>query len=517
MPEVHIRRARAHIPLFESVPQIGLFAGPLLALALILFFDLDPSRPEVTRTAAVALWMALWWLTEAVPLAVTALLPVVLYPTLGIMSGKTVASVYFNNIIFLFIGGFIVALAMQRWNLHKRLALRILLMIGIHPRALLLGFMVATAFLSMWISNTASTMMMVPIALAIVLDLEETLDREVVARYAKGLFLGVAYGATLGGIATLVGTPPNLVFVRIFSITFPSAPEISFAAWFAFAFPISVVFLALVWMLLSFIYCPPKDAFTLDRSIFEREYEALGPISYEERVVLVNFVLLALLWLFRGDITIGRLTLPGWSTLFSTPAFLDDGTVAILMATLLFIIPTRGGEARRIMDWETATRLPWNIVLLFGGGFALARGFKDSGLSLWLGDHLAGLGALHPLLIVAAICFLLTFLTELTSNTATSQLILPVIAALAVQIHINPLFLMIPATLSCSCAFMLPVATPPNAIVFGTGRLRIADMARAGVGLNLIGVVLITAAIYFLGKVVLGVDLAHFPSWAVLN
>jgi sodium-dependent dicarboxylate transporter 2/3/5 len=517
MPELHIRRAKAHIPYFHTVPQVGLLAGPLLAAFLVLFFDLEPGRPEVTRTAAVALWMAVWWLTEAIPLAVTAMLPVVLFPFLGVMSGKAVAPLYFNSIIFLFVGGFIVALAMQRWNLHKRLALRILLLIGIHPRALLLGFMVATAFLSMWISNTASTMMMVPIALAIVLDLEETLGGEVVSRYAKGLFLGVAYGATLGGIATLVGTPPNLVFVKIFSITFPKAPEVSFAAWFAFAFPVSVVFLLLVWLVLSSIYGPPKDAFSLDRGIFEKEYEALGPISYEERVVLVNFVILAVLWLFRGDITIGRFTLPGWSTLFSTPAFLDDGTVAILIATLLFVIPARGGEGGRIMDWETATRLPWNIVLLFGGGFALARGFKYSGLSLWLGDRLAALSALHPLLIVAAICLLLTFLTELTSNTATSQLILPVIAALAVQIRINPLFLMIPGTLSCSCAFMLPVATPPNAIVFGTGRLRIADMAKVGVGLNFLGVVIITAAIYFVGTAVFGIDLARTPGWAVMR
>jgi len=491
-----------------------LLLGPLLALALLLFFDLDPGRPVVTRTAAVALLMAIWWITEAIPLAVTALLPVVLFPALGIMSGKTVAPIYFNHIIFLFLGGFMVALAMQRWELHRRIALRILLLFGTSPRSLLAGFMVATAFLSMWISNTATTMMMVPIVLAVILKLEDALGGEVLRRNSIGLLLGVAYGATLGGIATLVGTPPNLSFARIFEISFPNAPEISFASWMLYALPVSIVFLAIVWLFLSFVFLRGNSA-SLDRETFRRQYAELGPLSFEEGVVLVDFVGLALLWLFRADLRLGALTVPGWSRLFDNPSYLNDGTVAVAMALLLFLIPTRSRPGARIMDWETAAKLPWNIVLLFGGGFALASGFRESGLSQWIGDQLAtGAGGLHPILIIASIALVITFLTELTSNTATAEMLLPILAGLAISLRLNPLLLMVPGTLSCSLAFMLPVATPPNAIIFGTSRLRIPDMARAGFLLNLIGVFLVTLATWWIGRVVFGIDLASFPAWA---
>jgi sodium-dependent dicarboxylate transporter 2/3/5 len=497
--------------------RIALVAGPLLSACVLVFFDLDPGHPAVTRTAAVALLMAVWWITEAIPLAVTSLLPVVLFPTLGIMSGKVVAPIYFNHIIFLFIGGFLVALAMQKWDLHRRIALRILLLFGIRPRNILLGFMVATAFLSMWISNTATTMMMVPIALAIIMKLEETLGEEKVRKYSIGIFLGVAYSASIGGIATLVGTPPNLSFARILTISFPNAPEISFATWFFFAFPISAVFLTTVWLFLSAFFSPKKGGFKLDSAEFRRQYEKLGPLTFEEGVILVDFVLLALLWLFRADITLGAFTIRGWSNLFPYPEFINDGTVAVCMSVLLFLIPTRSGNGKRILDWKTAARLPWNIVLLFGGGFALASGFKDSGLSIWLGNQMVGVGSLHPVLIVATICLAMTFLTELTSNTATTEMLLPVLAGLAVAVKLNPLLLMIPGTLACSFAFMLPVATPPNAIIFGTQRLRISDMAKAGLALNLLGIIVITAATYLLGRLVFGIDMAQFPDWATVN
>lgn len=482
----------------------------------MLFFDLEPGHPEVTRTAAVALLMAAWWITEAIPLAITALLPMVLFPALGIMNGKAVAPVYFNHIIFLFIGGFLVALAMQRWNLHKRIALRILLWFGINPRSILLGFMVATAFLSMWISNTATTMMMVPIVLAIILNLEDHLGKSKVRKYSIGVFLGVAYSASIGGIATLVGTPPNLSFARILAISFPEAPDISFANWMVFAFPISVLMLILVWIYLAFFFCPKKSEFGLDLEIFKKQYRELGPISYEERVVLFDFIILAVLWLTRANIKIGAFNFPGWSSLFPHPGFLNDGVVAIAMAIILFLMPSKKQTGSRVMEWDAIAKLPWNIVLLFGGGFALASGFKESGLSLWFGHQLQGAGFLHPILLVACICLIITFLTELTSNTATAEMLLPILAALAVAVKINPLFLMIPGTLSCSCAFMLPVATPPNAIVFGTERLRIADMARAGFLLNLTGVVIITLATYFLGRLVFGIDLTQMPDWAVM-
>lgn len=495
---------------------IGLFLGPLVGLFFVFIITLDSGNAAISRMAGVAAWMAIWWIFEAVPLAVTALLPIVLFPILGIMSGKQVSPIYFNHIIFLFIGGFLVALAMQKWNLHKRIALRILLWFGINPKNILLGFMIATAFLSMWISNTATTMMMVPIALSMIIKLGEILDKEEVRKYSIGIFLGVAYSASIGGIATLVGTPPNLSFVRILTILFPNAPEISFATWFIFAFPVSVIFIIILWLLLSTLFRPSPDKFILDIKLFKDQYKELGPMTYEERTVLYNFILLAVLWLTRANIKIGSFTIPGWSQLFPNPDFFNDGTVAMAIALILFLIPSRQQKGERILTWETASKLPWHIVLLFGGGFALASGFKESGLAMWLGQHFVSVGSLHPIIIVLAICLFVTFLTELTSNTATAEMLLPILGSLAVAIHLNPLFLMIPATLSCSFAFMLPVATPPNAIIFGTNQLKIRDMVRVGIWLNLIGVILITSVIFFIGQSVFEIDLSVMPGWATM-
>ncbi len=493
---------------------VGLVLGPVVTLAILLLCDLDPANPAVTRAAAVAALMAIWWITEAIPIPATALLPVALFPLLGVMKGKDVAGMYFNHIIFLFIGGFVMALAMQRWNLHRRIALRIVSLIGTGPRRIILGFMVATAFLSMWISNTATTMMMVPIALAVIVKLRETQGADASPRFPVGLLIGIAYAASIGGIATLIGTPPNLSFTRIFAIYFPQAPEISFAGWFVFGLPISVIFLAIAWLLLVTLFVPRGGGQTPDPGVFKDELKALGRMSFEEKVVLALFVLMAALWLFRKDIPIGSLALPGWSSLLPVPKFVDDGTIAIAVALLLFVIPSRSKKGSALMDWQTASKLHWGIVILFGGGFALAGGFKESGLSVWVAERLVGLEGAPSVLMVASTCTLMTFLTELTSNTATTEMILPLLGSLATAIKVNPLLLMIPATLSASCAFMLPVATPPNAIVFGSGEVKMADMIRVGIILNLVGVVLITAIIFTLGLVVLGIDPALFPDWA---
>jgi sodium-dependent dicarboxylate transporter 2/3/5 len=493
---------------------LKLVGGPLFAFIFYILFDLDPQNPLVTTTAAIAIWMAFWWITEAVPLAVTALLPIVLYPTLGVMSGKSVAPIYFNHIIFLFIGGFLVALAMRKWNLHRRIALKILMVFGTKPRNILLGFILATAFLSMWISNTATTMMMVPIALSIVYKLEEMFEGKSIHKFSVGIFLGIAHAATIGGVSTLVGTPPNLSFARILTILFPNAPEISFLTWMIYALPLSIVFIIILWLILSFIYTRNSDL-VIEPSIFRQQYKELGKISFEEKIVLIDFILLAVLWISRANIDIGNFTIPGWSQLFSNPSYFNDGTVAIAMALILFLIPSVNEKGKRILDWDTAAKLPWNIVILFGGGFALASGFKESGLANYLGQQMQGFGVFHPIIIVLAICLFVTFLTELTSNTATAEMLLPIIGGLAIAVKINPLFLMIPATISCSFAFMLPVATPPNAIIFGTNRLKISEMAKTGVWLNVIGAILITISIYIVGKAVFGIDLSQFPEWAM--
>lgn len=484
----------------SGLQKTGLWFGPLIALLLILFVDLDPGRPIITYTAALALLMALWWISEAVPLAVTALIPVALFPLFGIMNGKAVASQYFNHVIFLFLGGFLLALAMERWNLHKRIALFILLRFSQKPAFIMLGFMVATAFLSMWISNTATAMMMVPIALSVILSLEERNGRtREVARYSIGLLLGIAYSASIGGIATLVGTPPNLSFARIYSISFPEAAEVGFAPWFFFALPLSIIFLILCWLILLILW--GRKVPGSDKTSLREDYRKLGPMTSEERKVLIMFISLALLWLFRADIEMGSFRIPGWGRLFNEPSYINDGVVATFFGILLFVIPAKGGE--RLMDWDTAKSIPWGIILLFGGGFALASGFMESGLSFWIGGELAGLSSLPDWGIVAAISGSITFLTELTSNTATAEMILPVLAALSTAIDVHPLLLMIPATIASSFAFMMPVATPPNAIIFGTQRIKVIDMVKTGLILNLIGIVLVTISIFlFAGHII---------------
>lgn len=471
-----------------------------LAIFVVLAFGLriEPAHPEVRRTLGVAVLMAVLWISDAIPLAVTALIPVTLFPLLGIMKGKEVAPLYLNNILFLFIGGFIVALAMERWNLHRRIALKVILTVGRSPTRLLLGFMMGSWLLSMWISNTATTMMMVPIVVALLAKLEEAAGEDF-RKLEVAMLLGIAYAASVGGMATLVGTAPNLSFARIYGITFPDAPEITFLYWLSMGLPVSAVLLVITFLVLRHLHMR-HVRFTVESTVVEEEYRALGKASYEEKVVLIGFVTMAILLVTRADITINNRVIHGWASLFGDPTFLDDGTVAITVALVLFLIPARS-KNEFIMDRGTVGKLPWDIVILLGGGFALAAGFRDSGLSAYLGGQLAGMQGLHPALMVLAICGLITFLTELTSNTATTQVVLPIIASMSTAVGVSPLLLMVPATIAASCAFMLPVATPPNAIVFGTHRLRVADMAAVGLRLNFIAIVVVTVVIYFIGKI----------------
>jgi len=489
--------------------------APFISAYLIFFVELDKDNPAITNTLAVAILMALWWITEVIPLAITSLLPIILFPALGIMNGREVSSTYFNHVIFLFIGGFLVALAIQKWGLHKRIALRILRIIGSSPGRILLGFMFATAFLSMWISNTATAMLMVPILLSIITKLEEINGKALVKHFAVGLLLSIAYSASIGGIATLVGTPPNLSFARIFYIYFPNAPEISFATWFFYAFPISLILFCVLFGYLYIIFVKRKKNWkSLSRNEILSDYLKLGKKNFEEKVLLIAFVALALLWFFRADIVVGEIKIPGWSNLFNYPQFFNDGTVAIFVAVILFMVPSKTQPGTFLMDWKAAEEIPWEIILLFGGGFALASGFKESGLSLWFGHQLEWLRGMHPLLLILCICFLITFLTEITSNTATVETLLPILAGLAVSIETNPLLFMLPATVAGSLAFMLPVATPPNAIVFGSKRISVIEMAKTGFFLNIIGIVLVSVITYYFGTFIFDIAEGVFPEWA---
>ena len=497
--------------------KIGLVTGLFFFLMILFFFDAGPEYPKAAPMAAVAALMAFWWITDAIPLFATALLPMVLFPLLGILKSKAVAPVYINSTIFLFLGGFMIALTMEKWFLHKRIALFIIRFIGGGPARITLGFMLAAAFLSMWISNTATAIMMVPIGMAIISQLEDKFGIAETRTFTAGLMLGIAYACSLGGIATLVGTPPNLSFARIFEISFPAADPIAFGTWILMGLPLSAVMLLVVWGLLTRLFFRVPSHISIPRSIIGEEYRKLGKMTFEEKAVLVVFLMTAALWVFRKDLNLGRFIIPGWSGLLPYPDMIDDGTVAMLMALVLFFIPSHKREpgSPSIMGPDVIKKLPWNIVLLFGGGFALARGFQETGLSVFIGSKFAGLSDIPPFAMIMANCLGITFLTELTSNTATTEMILPVLASMGVAIQTNPLVLMIPATLSASCAFMMPVATPPNAIIFGSGKVTIAQMARAGLLINIIGAVVISVVFYFLGTAVFSIDIHSLPEWAM--
>ena len=498
--------------------RIGLALGPVLFIVINLL-DLEPGNPALTRMAAVAALMAIWWITEAIPLFATALLPLILYPLLGIERGGATAPIYFNSTIVLFLGGFMIALTMEKWNLHRRIALKIIRMIGGGPSRIVLGFMVAAAFLSMWVSNTATAIMMVPIGLAIILEMEKDYGEEDTHSFSVCVMLGIAYACSIGGIATLVGTPPNLSLARIFEITFPDAPPLVFGQWLVMALPISVVMLVIAWLLITKVFFRVPEHITVDQAVVEEQVKALGPVAYEEKAVLVVFGLTAFLWVFRLPLQLGSITIPGWSQLLPYPGLIDDGTVAIAMASLLFLIPTRTPDASAptLAGRDIIPRLPWNIVLLFGGGFALAYGFQVTGLSILIGNGFAGLAGVPPFVLILTVCLSIMFLTELTSNTATTEMILPILASVAVATNVHPLLLMIPATLSASCAFMMPVATPPNAIVFGSDRVRIPEMAKIGLFLNLVGALVITITFMVLGTAIFGIESGVMPEWAVLG
>jgi sodium-dependent dicarboxylate transporter 2/3/5 len=495
--------------------KLFVIAGPLAALSFYYGIELDPNSPEITATAAIAIWMALWWLSEAVPLSVTSLLPVVFFPALGIMDGKEISQAYINHIIFLFIGGFLVALAIQDWGLHKRIAYKILSIFGKSHNLILLGFMITTAFLSMWISNTATVMMMVPVVMAIILNLEERFGKEQTQAISTAYLLAIAYSASIGGIATLIGTPPNLSFARILDISFPNAPEISFANWMILALPVSIIMFIACWYLLHLMYLKKSTPIHFERDHFKDKYQALGKASFEQKIISLIFCSMALLWMFRNDINLGVVSIPGWSAVFTNPKYFNDGTVAIFMALILFLIPNKD-NTKRLLNESAFSRLPWHIILLFGGGFALATGFIESGLSLYLAETLGELKQPPILVIIGSICFLITFLTELSSNTATTEMFLPILASMSVALDVNPLILMIPATLSASCAFMLPVATPPNAIIFSTNRLHIYQMAKTGIFLNILGIAIITSTIYFAAPIILDFQIYPAPEWAAL-
>lgn len=468
--------------------------------------ELD-GNPSTVRMAAIATAMSVLWITEAIPLAATALLPLVLFPLLEISSTKEVATKYMNSTVFLLIGGFMIALAMERWNLHKRIALNVIALFGDHPQRLMLGFMVATAFLSMWISNTATTLVMLPIALAIIARFEPAMEPAHAHRIAVGMLLAIAYSASIGGMMTLVGTAPNLVFARIYEMSNSGVEPIGFTQWMLLGIPTGFMMLIITACIISILYFRQLGTPDEMETTIHTEKKKLGVIGYEEKVVLIVFIITAMLWISRKGVNLGNFNIPGWQSYFDTNNLLDDGAVAITMAIVLFLIPARDSEGGRttILDNGVFHKLPWGVVILFGGGFALASGFVESGLSSYLATTLKGLETVPMSQVLLSISAAMTFLTELTSNTATTQLMLPILQSAAEAMNISPLWLMLPATLSASCAFMFPVATPPNAIVFGSGRLRVMDMVKTGMTLNIAGIFIIVSIVWLIAPLVFGI------------
>lgn len=459
--------------------------GPLVFVSTFFLSTPDEMSENGFRLLGVILWMAIWWISEVVPIAVTALLPIILFPSLNILNIQETGSNYGHKYIFLFIGGFILANAIQKWNLHKRIALNIILKIGGSTDKIILGFMLATGFLSMWISNTATTVMMLPIALSVINQLNDhpdTLENENKV-FGKALMLGVAYSASAGGIATLIGTPPNLIFAGFAQDNFNI--EISFFQWMKIGLPISIVLMVFIWLLLTkYAFKLNKVGFPGGKEEIKRLLFKMGKISNEEKKILFVFTLTILCWIFRKN-TINLLI----------PNF-DDSMIAISSAIILFIIPSKD-KKEPILKWKDAVTIPWGILLLFGGGLSIAKGFQSTGLDIWIGEQLTFMTFTNSFIIILIVVAGVNFLTEMTSNMATTAMLLPVMIPIANLMQINPYLLLVGTTLAASCAFMLPVATPPNAVVFGSRLLKISDMVKAGIMINIFSIILILIMVYF--------------------
>jgi sodium-dependent dicarboxylate transporter 2/3/5 len=502
--------------------RFGIIAG-FLVFVLIALLPLDATAipPEAQLTAAIAGLMIVWWITEAIPIFATALLPLVLFPLFGILSPTEAAVAYADQVVFLFLGGFLIAAAMQRWNLHRRIALHIIAVSGNSSRKLVLGFMAATAFLSMWISNTATAMLMIPIAVALVSTMmPDAFSRDKSSStgeksFASCLILGVAYAATIGGIATLIGTPPNGVLVAQLSTIYPEAPPIDFFSWMVFAVPLMVLLLAITWFWLTLvIHRDLPSTLEAGRFLISEELAKLGSLTRGERWTLLVFVVVALAWIFRLPKEIGDLTIPGITTVLPG---VTDATIAVAGALALFLLPVDSRNGIYTLDWESAVRIPWGILILFGGGICLSEGIIESGLAGVIAGSLGVLAVLPLVLIVLILALVISFLNEVVSNTAIASIMIPLLAIASIPLGINPMVLMVTAALASSLGFMLPVGTPPNAIAYGTGCMTTRDMVRSGFSLNIISAVLVTVFMTFIVPSVLGFSPTEVPAWAIIQ
>ncbi len=482
--------------------------GPLLAGLTWLFTEIVPAEPKVSLMAGIALWMAWWWLTECLPFWITALLPLLLLPVFGIKDVGGTSMEYIDRIVFVFAGGFVIALSLEKWGLHKRIALRILSGVGSSPGKVLLGSMITSYLLSMWISNTATVMILLPSILAITDRAGELVaDEEHKRKFRVAILLGLAFSATIGGMATLVGTPTNMIFYGKYIETFKSTADLNFATWFLFAFPLSLALLAVCFFVLRNMFLYRTHSLRIDRSLFRQKLNELGNWTRMEKTTGIVFGATALLWFTRGDIDFGAFAFNGWGGLlpaefmgYNLKKLNHDFLPAVVMALSLFFIPAEKGNGMT-MELPDLKKLPFDIIILFGGGFALAMGIEASGLSKWLASGLNAFVGQEPILFVFGMCLMICFISEFASNVACIQLMLPVLLSFYPLLNVHPLYLLAPATLAASLGFMLPIATAPNTIVFGTKRIKTKEMLKAGFFLDVAGVLLITLFVWLAGKI----------------
>lgn len=468
-----------------STKQIGIYLGPVMFFLTLLFFN-PPGLNDASRAVlASSLWIAIWWITEALPIAVTALLPMILFPLTGGMELADTTAAYGHKLVFLTLGGFIIAIAIEKWNLHKRIALHIISYIGTDLKMIILGFMVATAFLSMWISNTATSVMMLPIGIVIIKQIQDNSDFSGPASntFAKALMLSIGYSASIGGVSTLIGTPTNMVLAGAISQIYDY--EISFLEWFIFGFPLSIMILFFSWYYLTRIaFSFKQKRLPGGRAEISKLKKDLGKITFEQKAVSFVFFAAAFCWITKNFLL---------KNIFPR---IDDTIISIFFATLLFLINVKG-KKEKLLKWEDTQRLPWGVLLLLGSGMSFAKAVDSSGLSVWVGTQISAFGTMNLFLLLVLLITVVNFLTEIASNMATIAMMLPILAPIALEFDLHPFVLMVAAAAAASCAFMLPVATPPNAVVFGSGYLKINDMVKNGFLLNLTSIVIIALMVYF--------------------
>jgi sodium-dependent dicarboxylate transporter 2/3/5 len=479
--------------------KIGLFLGPVVFLGIYYGIAPEGLTAEGVSLLAVTFWIAIWWITEAIPIAATALIPLVLFPLTRIMPLASATIPYADPMVFLYMGGFMIAVSIEKWNLHRRIALQIISYLGINLKRIILGFMVATAFLSMWISNTATSLMMLPIGVAVVIQIAQS-SEEMKRILGQSLMLAIAYSASIGGMATLIGTPTNIILVGVVKNTY--GIEISFGEWMLIGLPIAVLLLIISWYyLVNYAFKFPKTLnLSGGREEINRQLQALGAMSKQEKRVLWIFIGVSFSWISRSFL------------LQPIVPVLNDTIIALTGVLLLFVIPAGNEENERLLDWKIAEKIPWGILILFGGGLALAKGFQDTGLANWIGEQFVLLKNVPFWLFLLAIIAAVNFLTEITSNVATASMLLPILSAVALAIGVHPYSLMVGSTMAASCAFMLPVATPPNAVVFGSGYLTIPVMMRSGFFLNLLSIVIILILSLFYLPFVWDLSLMQYPA-----